>query len=83
MALVQAHRVFLAGTDCCIGETMKGEISREPHYFTEGSWINKPEILLSSWPINKKAKHIGRIQAGGTNMVKKLNERLTDKGWLK
>jgi hypothetical protein len=62
---------------------VKGEISREPHYFTEGSWINKPEILLSSWPINKKAKHIGRLQAGGTNMCKKLLVRLTEEGLLK
>ena len=45
---------------------MKGEISREPHYFTEGSWINKKEILLSGWPINKKALHVGRVNAGGT-----------------
>jgi hypothetical protein len=81
MALVQAPGVFLQGTDCCIGETMKGEMNREPHYFTEASWINKPEILLSSWPINKKAKHIGRIQAGGTNMAKKLLARLTEEGW--
>lgn len=60
---------------------MKGETSREPHYFTEGSWINKPEILLSSWPINKKAKHIGRANAGSTNMVKKFVQRMDKEGW--
>ena len=60
---------------------MKGELNREPHYFTEGSWINKREVLLSAWPINRKAGHIGRAQAGGTNMAKKLLARLTEEGW--
>lgn len=63
-----------------MGELMKGEISREPHYFTEASWINKREVLLSGWPINKKAKHLGRINAGGTNMAKKMLARLEKEG---
>lgn len=59
---------------------MRGEISREPRYFTSGEYVNRKEILLSSWPINKKGQHIGRINAGGTNMAKKMLARLEKEG---
>ena len=60
---------------------MKGEISREPHYFTSSEWVNRKEILLSGWPINKKAQHLGRINAGGTNMCRKMLARMEKEGW--
>ena len=59
---------------------MKGEVNREPHYFTSPDWINKEPILLSGWPINKKARSAGRMNAGGTNMVKKFLARLDKEG---
>ena len=62
---------------------MKGEVSREPHYFTSSEWINKPEIMLSGWPINRKAQHLGRINAGGTNKAKKMLARMEKEGKLK
>lgn len=62
---------------------MRGEISREPHYFTASEWINKPEINLSGWPINRKGQKLGRLNAGGTNAAKKLLARLKKEGVLK
>ena len=59
---------------------MRGEMSREPQYFTSREWINKPEIMLSGWPINKKAQHLGRINAGGTNLAKTLLARMEKEG---
>ena len=59
---------------------MKGEISRERLYFTESHWVNRPEINLSGWPINRKGQRLGRINAGGTNKVKKMLVRLAKEG---
>ena len=62
---------------------MKGEISREPHYFTSSEWVNRKEILLSGWPINKKAKSVGRMNAGATNMCLQFIRRMEKEGMLK
>lgn len=61
---------------------MRGEVNREPRHFTSSEWINKPEIVLSGWPINKKANHVGRKQAGGINRAKGLIRRLEQEGKL-
>lgn len=61
---------------------MKGEIQPEPRHFTAGEWINKKEISLSGWPINKKANHVGRQQAGAINRAKGLIRRLEAEGKL-
>lgn len=61
---------------------MRGEVNREPHYFTSSDWVNRKEIMLSGWPINKKANHVGRKQAGGINRAKGLIRRLEAEGKL-
>lgn len=61
---------------------MKGEIQPEPRHFTAGEWINKKEISLSGWPINRKANHVGRQQAGAINRAKGLIRRLEAEGKL-
>ena len=61
---------------------MKGEMQPEPRHFTAGEWINKKEISLSGWPINKKANHAGRLQAGNQNRAKGLIRRLEAEGKL-
>lgn len=63
---------------------MRGEISREPHYFMSSEWINKPSINLSinlsGWPINRKGQTLGRLNAGSTNKAKKLLARMEKEG---
>lgn len=60
---------------------MRGEVSREPHYFTSSEWINKPpSINLSGWPINRKGQTLGRLNAGATNRCKKLLARMEKEG---
>lgn len=61
---------------------MKNETNREPHFFTAGEWVNKKEIMLSGWPINRKANHAGRQQAGAINRAKGLIRRLEAEGKL-
>lgn len=61
---------------------MRGEIQPEPRHFTAGEWINKKEISLSGWPINRKANHVGRQQAGAINRAKGLIRRLEQEGKL-
>ena len=61
---------------------MRGEIQPEPRHFTAGEWINKKEISLSCWPINRKANHVGRQQAGAINRAKGLIRRLEAEGKL-
>jgi hypothetical protein len=61
---------------------MRGEVSRDRIYFTSGEMVNRKEILLSGWPINKKSQHLGRINAGGTNMVRKMLDRKEQEGTL-
>lgn len=62
---------------------MKGEINREPHYFTSSDWVNRKEIMLSGWPINTSANHAGRQQAGDTNKAKAGIRKLEELGLLK
>ena len=62
---------------------MKNEVSREPRFFTAPEWINKEGPHLSGWPINKRALSAGRLNAGGTNMCKKLLARMDKAGRLK
>jgi hypothetical protein len=61
---------------------LRGEINREPHYFTSSDWVNRKEIMLSGWPINKKANHAGRLQAGAKNRALALIRRLEAEGRL-
>jgi hypothetical protein len=55
---------------------MKGETSREPHFYTSGEWINRKDIPLSNWPINKQKRHHGRVTAGGTVKAKLFIKKL-------
>lgn len=59
---------------------MKGEVNRERHFFTEPHWVNRPEINLSGWPINRKGQTLGRLNAGATNRCKKLLARMEKEG---
>lgn len=61
---------------------MRNETNREPHFFTAGEWVNKKEICLSEWPINKKALSVGRLNAGGTHKCLGLIRRLEAEGRL-
>lgn len=59
---------------------MKGEVNRERPFFTEPHWVNRPEINLSGWPINRKGQTLGRLNAGATNRCKKLLARMEKEG---
>lgn len=61
---------------------MRGETNRPAQYYTSSDWVNRKEIMLSGWPINKKANHVGRKQAGGINRAKGLIRRLEQEGKL-
>ena len=54
---------------------MKGEVNRERHFFTEPHWVNRPEINLSGWPINRPGQKLARLNSGATNMGKKFLAR--------
>jgi len=60
---------------CRMGDGMRGEISREKMHYTSGDWVNRPEINLSGWPINRKGQRVGRLNAGATNMARKFLAR--------
>lgn len=61
---------------------MRGETNRPAQYFTSSDWVNRKEIMLSGWPINKKANHAGRLQAGAKNRALALIRRLEQEGKL-
>ena len=44
--------------------------------YTSGEWINKKDIPLSNWPINKQKRHQGRVTAGGTVKAKLFLKKL-------
>lgn len=51
-------------------------VGKPQYYFTHSEWINRDGPFLSGWPINRKGQRLGRINAGGTNMAKKMLARL-------
>jgi hypothetical protein len=44
--------------------------------YTSGEWINKKDIPLSGWPINKKANNRARIKTAGVGKAKALLRKL-------
>lgn len=68
------------GCGDCVGALLKGEVNSERHFFTEPHWVNRPEINLSGWPINRPGQKLARLNSGATNMAKKFLARMEKEG---
>ena len=66
-----------------VGAILKGEVNRERHFFTEPHWVNRSEINLSGWSINRHGQKLARLNSGATNMAKKFLARMEKEGKLK
>lgn len=60
---------------------MKGEVSKEPHFYTSGEWINKESPQIGPWPLSKKKSgDISRIKSGQTQRIQAMLRRLEKEG---